>query len=352
MPFSLNSRRFCLLAPFAALYGGISEIRAWYYHHHYLPVIRLPRPTISVGNLTVGGTGKTPVVSFLADYLNQRHQSVAILTRGYGRNSRQPIILQQSNLAQHQPAETGDEPWLLAQHLKNGVVVIDANRVRGGRLALRAVAPQVFLLDDGFQHRAVFRDLDIVTLDASSPWGTGYLLPFGNLREPVSQLRRADLLWITRVNQTTDDINEIHRRLAKKINKPMVFSAHEAQHLIACAGHHQLPLTVLKDKKVAAFCGIANPNSFKRTLQESGASLVLFRAFADHHSFRPKEIVRLWESAQQQHAEWIITTAKDAVRLESTWSGLKEVCYYLEIGIKIMAGGENLKKMLEKLSII
>ena len=352
MPFLPSNPRFWFLAPLAGLIGGISEIRDWYYRNHFLPVTRLPRSTISVGNLTVGGTGKTPVVGFLCDYLNQAQKSVAVLTRGYGRKSRLPILLQGSNLTQYQVKETGDEPCILACHLKNGVVVVDANRARGGRLALQATSPQVFLLDDGFQRRSLSRDLDIVTLDAANPWGNGYLLPLGKLREPTSQLRRADLLWITRVNQTSDDLEEIRRRIHKKIIKPMVFSAHVAQQLVSCSGQNRLPLTDLKDKKVVAFCGIANPRSFEQTLLELGARLVSFRSFADHHSFRKKELKELSALAQQLNADWLVTTEKDAVRLESSYGELGRDCYYLEIGIKILAGAENLKKMLEKLNLI
>ena len=337
------------LFPFSAVYGGIIEIRNYYYNNHFLPVEHLPKPTISVGNISVGGTGKTPVVRFLTQFINRMGKKVAILSRGYGRSSRKTVILTSDNLSEIPFSHSGDEPRLLAQKLHNGSVVIDANRIRGGKFAFKEHSPDIFILDDGFQHRQVYRDLDIVTLDATDLWGSGLLLPAGKLREPLSQLRRADLIWVTKTDQTFCSSQNIHREIRKKINKPILFSVHSPVKVRSFYNQIFYPIKVLKGKKVIAFCGIADHGSFKKTLLELGAEILEFRHFKDHHKFRYDEIHQLLRIKESKNADWLITTEKDAVRIDELKKDLLQSLYFLEIEIKVLSGKDSLKKMIENI---
>ncbi len=352
MPISLNSILKWPLFPLSAVYGGIIEIRNLYYNNHFLPVERLPKPTISVGNISAGGTGKTPVVGFIAQYIDKMGKKVAILSRGYGRQTKSTVLLSNNNLHRVPYSRSGDEPRLLAQKLRNGFVVIDGNRIRGGKLAIKKNAPDFFILDDGFQHRRVYRDLDIVTMDATDIWGGGFMLPAGKLREPLSQLRRADLIWITKTDQAASSLAEIKREIRKKIKKPLIFSEHSPKKVCSFYDQTSYRLHELKGKKVVAFCGIADHNSFKNTLLQLGTEILVFQRFRDHHRFRPGEISKLLKIKECKKADWLITTEKDAVRIDGSNKNLLKSLFFLEIEINLVSGLESLEKMIENIDII
>lgn len=352
MPISLNNLLKWSLFPLSAVYGGITEIRNLYYNKHFLPVERLPKPTISVGNISAGGTGKTPVVGFLAQYLDKLGKKVVVLSRGYGRKTRSTVLLSADNLPSVPYSRSGDEPRLLAQKLRNGFVVVDGNRIRGGKLAIKKDAPDFFILDDGFQHRRIYRDLDIVTMDATDLWGGGFILPAGKLREPLSQLRRADLIWITKTDQATCSLEKIHNDLRKKIKKPTVFSEHSPKKICSFSDQTSHRLHELKGKKVVAFCGIADHNSFKNTLLQLGAEILVFQRFKDHHRFQSGEINKLLKIKENKKADWLITTEKDAVRIDESNKHLLTSLFFIEIEIRLVAGQESLKKMIGNINIL
>ena len=352
MPFSPPEHVSMLLLPLSKIYGGAVNMRNWGYSSDIMKAKHLPKPVISVGNITVGGTGKTPVTRFLSELLNQSNQQVAILTRGYGRIARETIILNRENLSEVPFSRTGDEPRLLARSLKNGAVFIDPDRRRAGELALSTLNPDVFVLDDGFQHRGLNRDLDIVTIDAAKPFGNGRLLPSGPLREPVDQLKRADLLWITRVNESGLSIDQIRSQLRQFMEKPMVFSQHEATYLLRPIDQSRSPVGEIEGKRVVAFCGIANPGSFRNTLETAGAKIAEFIRFSDHHIYKSGEIRRLEDAMSKTVADLILTTEKDVARFSPEFlSGIPDL-HVMEINISLLSGENFLKNSLKNVGIV
>lgn len=353
MPFSKSDFLSLPLWPLSALFGGMMEIRNFYFDHGILPIVHLPRPVISVGNISVGGTGKTPLVHLLAHIFNGSNKRVAVLTRGYGRKSGQTLCLDKTNLDKIAPVLTGDEPRILARHLENGVVIVDGNRLRGSKMAMRkANKPDLFILDDAFQHRQIDRDVNIVTLDATDLWGRKRLLPAGKLREPLTRLRRADLIWITRLNQTKSSLAEIRGEVEKKLHRPVVYSDYSPAGIVNINRSERLPLTALEGKKVIAFAGIANPKSFLHTLESLAAKVVFFRPFKDHHFFKRIELMQLLQQQEDSRADWLITTEKDAERMDPAIREELPNLYFMEIEIKIVAGEANLKKMFDSKGLI
>lgn len=352
MPFSPPKPVSILTWPFSKIYGAGIELRNRGFNSGLLPIQKLPRPVISVGNLTVGGTGKTPVVAYLAKFLKQHGLKVAVLTRGYKRETSKTVILKQGDLAQIPFHETGDEARVLVHHVGNGGVVIDRNRFRGGTVAINNFNPDVFILDDGFQHRRLFRELDIVTLDAKLPFGNRQLLPSGPLRESIKNIKRADLLWITRVNQSSFSVEEIKSQISYSVDKPAVFSNHEPIKVIDVASESKLPIEFLKNRNVIAFAGIANPNSFLETLKKLGAIVVRFHNFTDHFMYTKKEIELLANTLSGCNAEILITTEKDAVRFSPEILQNIPNLHVLQVGIQLLNEKEELKKILKNIVLL
>ncbi len=315
-----------LLAPLGWLFGGIVRLRNSAYDRGLLAIDRLPVPVVSVGNLTVGGTGKTPLVAALSRRLTAAGRRPAVVLRGYGgTNARLPggpaLVVSGGKpgplLANADQA--GDEAVLLATSLPDVPVVVSARRYHGGMEAITTCGADLVILDDGFQHRALHRDLDLVALDAAAPLGSGRLLPAGLLREPPTGLRRADAMIITRA---TDD--ELYEQAATTLGRlapgiPIYRSRHRATGLRAVsAGSTSPSLDDLNGMPVAAFAGLARPGALRDTLTSLGARVVSFTPLADHHPFRPGEVEGLVDAGLQAGARLVITTAKDAVRIQAS----------------------------------
>ncbi len=349
MPFLLPEPWRLLLSPLAGLYGGLVEIRNLYFDRGYLPAHKLPVPVISVGNLSVGGSGKTPVTAFLARKLESQGLRVAVLTQGYGRRSRELISLTRDRLRDIPPEKTGDEPRILASRLERGTVWIHRNRIFAARQALnsREYRPDVFLLDDGFQHRFLRRDLEVLTVDARTLQEPQQLLPVGWLREPLRQGRRADLVWFTRVNQSQTRPEDIARWFSRAgFLRPFLLSGHRPAGVVSVADGSLRPAEWLRGRKVIAFCGIAAPESFRRTLVELGAEPEDFHAFRDHKILSQREWRELLRRAEGRGAEWVVTTEKDAVRQEIP-KMIRPKLLFLRVEIEIYRGQEILERMLE-----
>ncbi len=268
---------------------------------HRTPV-KLPRPVISVGNLTTGGTGKTPMVIELARRLLARNHRPAVLMRGY---------------MAYNPTADSDEAEELRQELGPEVPVMpNPDRVKGARQVLDE-HPQVtvYLLDDGFQHRQVHRDLDIVLIDATCPFGFNHLLPRGLLREPVASLRRADLVIVTRSDLVTpDELARIDHQVAAVTGRPP--ADHTTSIWTGFRDHHDndLPADHLKDKRVIAVSAIGNPAAFERMLESSAGCVLHAHRYDDHHAYTRQEIKRILTDAEQQHADAVVVTEKDWVK--------------------------------------
>jgi len=257
-------------------------------------------PVVSVGNLTVGGTGKTPCVEYVARFYRELDVRVAILSRGYGNDS-----------------GPNDEALVLEENLPDVPHLQGADRVELARTAVEELDSELLVLDDGFQHRRLARDLDLALVDATAPWGHGYLLPRGLLREPVSGLKRADAILLTRCDQVEAAEREQLRQLIrqKAAQARLVETTHRAVDLCNSDGG-ALPLAALQSSPIAAFCGLGNPEAFRRTLIDLGATLSAFRVFPDHHAYTRDDVedLRTWSRSLPRGC-LLVTTQKDLVKL-------------------------------------
>ena len=247
-------------------YSAAVRVRNLLFHRGWLHSEKVPIPVVSVGNLTVGGTGKTPCVEYVARFYRALELRVAILSRGYG----------------------NDEALVLEENLPDVPHLQGADRVQLAKTAVEELDSEILVLDDGFQHRRLRRDLDLVLIDATAPWGYGYLLPRGLMREPPSSLRRASVIALSRCDQVEGDER---RRLKEQIQAlapgvDMIETRHQPVELTN--GERTARLELLRNKPIAAFCGLGNPDAFRRTLTDLGATVVAFRAYPDHHAYTPR----------------------------------------------------------------
>lgn len=290
---------------------------------------RLPHKVISVGNITLGGTGKTPAVIAIAEEARKRGHLPFILTRGYKGKANGPCFISKGDGALLSVDEAGDEASLIAERLRDVIVVKGKDRHRSGMLAIRELASQpsaishrpfLFILDDGFQHWRLFRDKDILLVDNSNPFGNNKLFPSGMLREPLGEMKRADVIVITKVHRhASGDVN-IKPGLLDEIRKhnpgaPIYTSGQTPVSLITVSGS-ELPLEQISGRTVYAFCGIGNPGFFQDTLAALNARVRGFRAFRDHYRYTRTDIDRIKKTAKQHNADWIVTTEKDIMRLK------------------------------------
>jgi tetraacyldisaccharide 4'-kinase len=311
-----------------------SRLRNWAFDAGVRTPAKLPRPVISVGNITTGGTGKTPVVRWLAERLRASGERVAILSRGY----------------KAKPGALGDEQRMLASLLDRPgepPVVIRANpdRVAAGNDVLREHSDtSVFLLDDGFQHRRLARDFDLVLINATEPFGFGHVLPRGMLREPLRGLRRASAFLLTRADQADDAARAAILDTLKRFNPGA--AVYESVHAPACFREADradaIPLDALRDRKWFAFCGIGGPESFVRQLESLGGTRAGHRFFADHHDYKPADLAALKREASDCGAEVLVTTEKDWVKVAACpGSKALPACWRLDVEVKVGDDGEE-----------
>ncbi|KAF0159248.1 MAG: tetraacyldisaccharide 4'-kinase [Syntrophaceae bacterium] len=341
-----------ILLLFSLLYRLIIHWRNRLYDRQILKPVKLSCPVISVGNITVGGTGKTPCVIMLAKILQRHGWKPAIISRGYGAKSAQPVnivsdgksILLRADIA-------GDEPLLIARSLPDIPVVTGAKRRLTGPAAIDRFGANVLICDDAFQHRQIFRDIDIVLLDAEKPLGNGHLLPRGELRESADGLHRAGCFILTRINET-HPVNQDIAIIARTSNIPIFHAVHQFKEMIKPEESLSLPPGDLRGKKVCAFCGIARPASFKKTLLEADAKILSFDPYPDHHIFRDYDLEELKDKFTNLHADYLVTTEKDAMRLAGYPEFLKMVCILrMEMEIKpSLASFENF--IIEQLNAV
>jgi tetraacyldisaccharide 4'-kinase len=307
---------------FSGFYGTIINFRNALYEKGVFKSHSLGVPVISVGNITVGGTGKTPMVALAAEMLLERGEKVGILTRGYGReNPKQRVLVSDGERVSADAKNAGDEPFELARKLSGkAIIVADADRVSAGIWAREKFGVTTFVLDDAFQHRKVRRDTDIVLIDATNAFGNGKTLPFGILREPLENLQRADLIVITRAN-LIGDISNLTSRI-KQFNQvcPIRVSRNQVSKITELKDFHSVQPTNDKrqttNDKVLAFCALGNPNNFYDQLRQEKFDLISTRTFPDHHFYTQKDIAELTGKARAVGAEILLTTAKDAVKLQ------------------------------------
>lgn len=328
-----------LLLPFSWLYGAVIKARNSLYQKNIFTSFDLGVKTISVGNITVGGTGKTPLVAFIAEKLAEKGEKVCILTRGYGRdNPKERVLVTDGEKILADARDAGDEPFELANKLLGkAVIVADAKRAEAGIWAKEEFGITTFILDDGFQHLRVKRDLDIVLLDATNPFGNDKLLPTGLLREPLASLKRADVIVITRAN-LVEDLEEIKNKVLQINPDCKIFiSKNKFTRLIKLreflAENQSNPQTNIQNLKASAFCALGNPDNFFNQLRQEKFDVTATKSFPDHHIYIKGDVRMLEKEAIETGAEVLLTTAKDAVKLTHLRFNLP--CYVVENGLTL-----------------
>ncbi|MCK9364390.1 MAG: tetraacyldisaccharide 4'-kinase [Syntrophales bacterium] len=287
---------------------------------------RLPCPVLSVGNITVGGTGKTPTVIMIAKLLQQHRYRPAVLSRGYGGKSGSPVnVVSDGKTVLMGWKEAGDEPVLMANSLPGIPVLTGANRFLTGSAALEKFGADILILDDAFQHRQLFRDLDLVLLDSARPFGNGFLLPRGPLRESPSALARADMLLRTGLAEKGEPLPVKTKFNVCNIELPSFRGVHRPTGIVSGKTGHSDPPEALRGEKIMAFSGLGSPESFRKGLAALGAAVVSYRDFPDHHPYSDADIVALRRLATQSGASLLVTTEKDGVRLADFPDFLAEV---------------------------
>lgn len=292
---------------------------------------RLNGKVISVGNLTLGGTGKTPLVEYLARWLIDEGRKVAILSRGYA---------------------GGDEPRMLSRRNPGLPVIVGRDRYSAGRRAEKELEIAAFIMDDGFQHLRLARDLDIVVLDAASPFGNGYLLPRGNLRVPAEFLKYADIAVLTRAEEAQEGLGRLREKILRMNPDILIIDAlYRPEGLHYLGSEQAVPLAELADKPVGLLCGIGNPFSFRSTVKGLKAEIIEEFFFMDHYQFKEKDIIETVESSVEKGVRWLITTEKDEVRfpeMKKAAGGPGMPILVLEISLKIFQGERELKEKVRE----
>lgn len=319
--------------------------RNWAFDHGCFKQYYAPVPVvISIGNIVVGGTGKTPVTLMIArEFYNDF--TIAILSRGYrsyAENLALPIVLSYGNGPVHPASFCGDEPYLLSQNLPKAHIFVGKNRHQSSNLAAKAGA-QLILLDDGMQHRHLARDFEIVVMDARDPFGQGYFLPRGFLRESVTSLSRANLIVLNHV-QDKEKFHAIKNEVSKFTEAPLIGTKMEVVEILDLQGR---PITNLNEKKVGIFCAIAHPDYFHSTVKDLGPQIVDYEIKPDHLAFTAQELVQFCKRSKEKGADWILCTEKDVVKLDKFVLSELPIAW-LKMGLTIVEGEVHWKKFMEK----
>ncbi|OPY04224.1 MAG: Tetraacyldisaccharide 4'-kinase [Syntrophaceae bacterium PtaB.Bin038] len=321
-------------------YGAAVRARNRLFDLGALPQRDVGCPVVSVGNLTAGGTGKTPMAIRTAGMLRDRGMRPAVLSRGYGGRSTAPVlVVSDGRQLLAGPDEAGDEPVLIARRLPGVPVLAGPKRAVTGRYAREHLGADVLVLDDGFQHRWIRRDLDIVLLDSRRPLGNGHLLPRGPLREPPASLERAGVVVLTRSGERGDAPGGALAGLLA--GRPVLRARIRPTKLVAADGT-EMPLPHLAGRRVFAFAGIARPESFRRTLEGLGACLAGFRALPDHHRYTAEDVRQIGRALVESGAEILVTTEKDGVKL-SGLAAFPRPLFCLAIETEILEGADALE---------
>lgn len=340
------------------LYRAAVRIRNAGYDAGWLRQARLPCPVVSVGNLTVGGAGKTTCVAFLASKLTRQGRRVAILSRGYGGTRPTPYVLNTRDGALHvngqpeQPDGLPDEPHMLAMQLPGVPVVIGPSREQTGRLILRQQRPDVIVLDDGLQHRRLARDLEIILVNAMMPLDGWALFPRGPMREPLSALRRADVVLITKADQSLDRVAALQERVAMLNPRAAVATAiHEPEGLWDALSSEPVPMDRLGSSRVALVSSIGDPESFEDTVRRLGAAMAAHLRFPDHHRYDAQDWQGIARAAAASKAAALVTTEKDLMRLRDVAraSPAPMPVWVLRVGMRLVSGEEELDARLARL---
>ena len=341
------------------IFYNLVQLRLWLHKHRILRASTLGCQVISVGNVTVGGTGKTPIVETFARSLTDKGRKVAILSRGYKsrktpfwekilkREERLPRVVSDGEKLLLNSDRAGDEPYMLASNLRNVSVLVDKDRVKAGKYAIRKLGCDTLVLDDGFQYLKLQHRLDIVLVDYTNPFGYNRVLPRGLLREPARNIKRAGFIFITKC--PPEGAPELKAKL-RELNPHAEISEcrHSSKYLQNVYTREQTDLTAIRGKRVAAISGIAVPQGFEDGLRRLGADVVYKARYADHHRYTQQEIIETINQSVEAGAEMILTTEKDAVRFPRI-----ERCdlpvIYLRVEIEMLSGSDAFNDWIDRI---
>ena len=339
-------------------FAAVVEVRYLFYRFGILRRSPLGVQVISIGNVTAGGTGKTPVTEIFARTLAAEGRKVAILSRGYRRKEapwwqrlftqviEKPLVVSDGKHVLLDSATGGDEPYMLASNLPGVAVVVDRNRVKAGRYAVKRLGCDTIILDDGFQYQKLKHSIEVVLVDATNPFGNGNMLPRGILREPVRNLKRADIVFLTKCR---GDVSAVKAEIRKhNATAEIVECNHTPRVLKDVWSREEFPLDWLQGKTVCTLSGIASPKGFENSLRHLGAKVVWCERYADHHRYDASEILYALNRTADMGADALVTTEKDAVRFPRFETSPVR-CLYLRIAIEILAGGESFTQIINRI---
>ena len=347
-----------LLKGVSFVFAGVVSVRYFLYRTGIMRRYPLGIQVISIGNVTAGGTGKTPVTEIFARTLAAEGRKVAILSRGYRRKEapwwqrvftqviEPPLVVSDGKRVLLDSATGGDEPYMLASNLPGVAVVVDRNRVKAGRYAIKRLGCDTIILDDGFQYQKLKHSVEVVLVDSTNPFGNGNMLPRGILREPAGNLKRADIIFLTKCR---GDVSRVKREIRKYNDTAEIVACNHAPKVLKDVWSRQeYPLSWLEGKKLCTLSGIASPKGFENSLRGLGAKVVWCDRYADHHRYDSSEVLYALNRTADMGADALVTTEKDAVRfprLETT----PVRCLYLRIAIEILEGAESFTQIINRI---
>lgn len=354
-----------LMMGLSIVFRGLVQLRIALFRKGWKSQQYLGTQVVSIGNLTVGGTGKTPVVELLAKSLRDRGRKVAILSRGYKSkrlevrqkwkdkngqdlpSDKMPKVVSTGSALLLDSKYAGDEPFMLARNLDGVAVIVDKDRVKGARFAVGQLGAETLILDDGMQNFGLAHSIDVVLVDSRSPFGTEALLPRGTLREPPKNLRRAGFILITKCDGSSNA--ELITRIRKyNPTADIIECAHAPKYLEDLHTREQKPLDFLEGKWTGAISAIAVPESFERSLEKLGAKVEISRRFSDHHRFNRRNVDDFMQRCVERDMEIIVTTEKDAVRFPKP-TEINVPIYFLRIEVQILSGQDSWDKLVNLL---
>jgi len=355
-----GSIRFLLgvLKGFSFIFALIVSFRYFLYRTGLLRRFPLGIQVISIGNVTAGGTGKTPVTEIFARTLASQGRKVAILSRGYRRKEapwwkrmftqvvEPPLVVSDGKRIRLDAATGGDEPYMLASNLPGVAVVVDRNRVKAGRYAIKRLGCDTIILDDGFQYQKLKHSVEVVLVDSTNPFGNGNMLPRGILREPARHLKRADIIFLTKCR---GDVSAAREEIRKYNRTAEIVECNHAPKVLKDVwSREEYPLDWLRGKTLCTLSGIASPKGFENSLRHLGAKVVWCERYADHHRYDSSEVLYALNRSADMGADALVTTEKDAVRFPRfETSPIK--CLYLRIAIEILRGKENFTQIINRI---
>ena len=347
-----------LLKGISLVFSAVVSLRYFLYGIGLLRRYPLGIQVISIGNVTAGGTGKTPVTEIFARTLAAEGRKVAILSRGYRRKEaplwqrlftqvvEPPLVVSDGKHVLLDSEKGGDEPYMLASNLPGVAVVVDRNRVKAGRYAIKRLGCDTIILDDGFQYQKLKHSIEVVLVDSTNPFGNGHMLPRGILREPARHLKRADIIFLTKCR---GDVTAVREEIRKyNTTAEIVECNHTPNVLKDVWSREEYPLSWLNGKTTCTLSGIASPKGFENSLRHLGAKVVWCERYADHHRYDSSEILYALNRTADMGADALVTTEKDAVRFPR-FETTPVRCLYLRIAIEILSGAENFASIISRI---